>query len=359
MKKVLVSGGAGFIGFHLLKKLVSAGNYRLIAVDNFNPYYSVKLKLERVAQLKAGKLELQELETRESAAVEIAGIRFYRADLANRVTLERIFEQESPQIVVNLAAQAGVRYSLKNPYAYLQSNIEGFLNVLENCRRSDVEHLLFASSSSVYGLNSCIPFEENHGVDHPVSFYGATKRANELFAHSYSQNFGLKCTGLRFFTVYGPWGRPDMAYFKFAEKIVSGEPVEIYNDGRMERDFTYIDDIIEALVALLEKIPQPVANSSHLTPDRSTSHFRIFNIGNNKPENLLTFIELLEKYLGRKAIRQFLPMQVGDVERTWADISRLKAEVGFEPKTSLSEGLKLFVDWFLWYRKNSGEDHGA
>lgn len=324
-KKVLITGAAGFIGFHLARRLLENGA-DVEGVDNLNDYYDPRLKRMRLDVLKT-----------------YHEFHFTEMDIADKATMENIFCRVQPSIVVNLAAQAGVRYSIENPDVYISSNVIGFFNVLECCRHYPVEHLLYASSSSVYGANKKVPFSVSDPVDHPVSLYAATKKSDELMAYTYSHLFGVPATGLRFFTVYGPYGRPDMAYFKFAEKIMHGETIQIYNGGDMYRDFTYIDDIVEGIVRLLEHTPQP---------DEATgAPYKVYNIGNSKPEKLMDFIGSLEQSLGREAKKAFLPMQPGDVYRTCADVSELERDVGFKPKTTIQEGLARFAKWFFesWY----------
>jgi UDP-glucuronate 4-epimerase len=333
MRKILVTGAAGFIGFHLSRRLLERGD-TVVGLDNLNPYYDVTLKQAR----------LQILEEKEN-------FRFVRVDLSDRKTMEALFADERFEIVVNLAAQAGVRYSLKNPHAYVESNLVGFLNVLEGCRHQQVKHLVFASSSSVYGANTRMPFSVHDNVDHPLSLYAATKKANELMAHTYAALYGLPCTGLRFFTVYGPWGRPDMALFLFTRAILEGRPIDVFNEGRMMRDFTYIDDIIEGLVRVMERIPARDADWRGDRPDPSASFapYRLYNIGNNQPVALLDFIAILEGHLGRKAQKNFLPLQAGDVPATFADVDDLSADVGFKPATPIAEGIRRFVEWYRDY----------
>jgi len=333
MNKILVTGAAGFIGFHLSRKLLQDGR-AVIGIDNLNPYYEVRLKEDR--------LRLLEPE---------AAFRFVRLDIADREAVSALFSRERPALVVHLAAQAGVRYSLTNPYAYLDSNLTGFLNILECCRHTGVAHLVFASSSSVYGGNTKMPFSVHDNVDHPVSLYAATKKANELMAHSYAALYGLPCTGLRFFTVYGPWGRPDMALFLFTRAILAGEPIDVYNEGRMARDFTYIDDIIEGIVRVLARTParDPAWNGARPDPAGSFAPYKIYNIGNHQPVALLDFIAALEKHLGRKAIMRLLPLQPGDVPATCADVAELAADVGFSPATPIAEGIGRFVAWYKKY----------
>jgi len=321
--KVLITGAAGFIGMYVAERLLARGD-EVIGIDNLNDYYDVALKQARLARLAPSP-----------------GFRFVRLDLADRDGMAGLFAGEKPEAVINLAAQAGVRYSLQNPYAYADSNLLGFVNVLEGCRHGGVRHFVYASSSSVYGGNTKVPFAETDNVDRPVSLYAATKKANELMAYSYSHLYGIASTGLRFFTVYGPWGRPDMAYFSFTDAILAGKPIDIFNHGRMRRDFTYIDDIAEGVVRVLDR-----------RPDGEPPH-RLYNIGNHQPVELMAFIDILERELGRKAIRNFLPMQDGDVPQTYADTTALRQDVGFAPATPLDEGLKRFVTWYRDYYRLS------
>jgi len=322
---VLVTGAAGFIGFHLSRALLDRG-IPVVGVDNLTPYYDPALKRARLAELDGA-----------------AGFRFEPLDLADRDATAALFAELRPRRVVHLAAQAGVRYSLEAPFAYVDANLTGTASVLEGCRHQGCEHLVFASTSSVYGGNTKLPFKESDPVDHPVSLYAATKRANELMAHTYAHLYGLPATGLRFFTVYGPWGRPDMAYFSFAEAIRAGRPLRLFNHGAMRRDFTYVDDVVEAMVRLLDVPPTPADRDA---PDRSTAPFRLFNIGNHTPVPLREFLGLLEGLLGARAIVEEAPMQPGDVEATFADVDALKAAVGFAPTTSLEDGLARFVAWY-------------
>ncbi len=328
--KTLVTGAAGFIGFHLASRLLAKG-CEVVGLDSLNDYYDPALKEARLSRL----LPLQ-------------GFRFVKADLADRANTAEIFAREKFDRVAHLAAQAGVRYSLKNPHAYVDANLVGFVNVLEGCRNSGVSHLVFASSSSVYGMNVNRPFSVHHNVDHPVSLYAATKKSNELLAHSYAHLYRLPVTGLRFFTVYGPWGRPDMALFLFTKAILSGEPISVFNEGRMERDFTYIDDIVEGVVRVLDRIPapDPAFDTAHTDPGISSAPYRLYNIGNNNPVSLLDFISVIEDALGKKAVKKLLPMQPGDVAATCADIDDLARDVGFSPSTPLSEGVGRFVAWY-------------
>ena len=322
-KIYLVTGAAGFIGFHLSKALLNVGA-TVIGLDNMNDYYEVSLKEARLNILEEFKEKFI----------------FVKGDIADKATVDGVFDKYRPQIVVNLAAQAGVRYSITNPEAYVQSNLVGFFNILEACRNYPVEHLVYASSSSVYGGNKKIPFSTTDQVDNPVSFYAATKKSNELMAYSYSKLYGIKTTGLRFFTVYGPYGRPDMAAFLFANAIVKGDTIKVFNNGNMQRDFTYIDDIIEGLMNVLPNPPKA---------DERGVNYKIYNIGNNEPQDLMTFISTIEKALGREAKKEFLPMQPGDVERTYADVTDLMEDFGFKPETSIETGIGRFVEWFKDY----------
>jgi UDP-glucuronate 4-epimerase len=330
---ILVTGAAGFIGYHVSKRLLERGN-EVVGIDNLNAYYDVSLKEARLALLR-----------------DQPGFRFQRLDVADTEGMRHLFEALRPARVIHLAAQAGVRYSLTNPHAYTESNVLGFLNVLEGSRHQGVEHLLFASSSSVYGANTRQPFSEHDNVDHPVSLYAATKKANELMAHSYAHLYAIPMTGLRFFTVYGPWGRPDMAMFKFTRGILAGEPIPVFNEGRMIRDFTFIDDIVEGVVRVLDTLPEPDRgwNGDHPDPARSYAPYRVFNIGNNRPIELMRCIELLEQNLGISAKLDLLPMQPGDVPSTMADVSELEKSVGFRPGTSIEDGIAAFVDWYKRY----------
>jgi UDP-glucuronate 4-epimerase len=330
---VLVTGAAGFIGFHLCRALTARGD-RVTGIDNLNDYYSVDLKRDRLRQLEP-----------------LENFHFEQLDLGDRTGMNRLFETGRFEAVVNLAAQAGVRYSLTNPYAYLESNLAGFLNVLEGCRHHGVKHLVYASSSSVYGANTKMPFSVHDNVDHPVSLYAASKKSNELMAHCYSHLYGLPTTGLRFFTVYGPWGRPDMALFLFTRAILNGEPIDVFNHGRMKRDFTYIDDIVEGVVRTLDHTARPNPGWSGTTPDPATSAapYRLYNIGNNQPVELMTLIETLENCLGRQAEKRMLDMQPGDVPATYADVDALVEDVGFKPRTPIEEGVRRFVEWYREY----------
>ncbi len=327
---VLVTGAAGFIGYHLAHRLLKDG-CRVTGIDNLNAYYDVSLK----------EVRLEKLRTFQNFC-------FFRADLADRKAMEEVFDKTRFDVVVNLAAQAGVRYSLKNPYAYVDSNIVGFINILECCRHSRVKHLVFASSSSVYGANTRMPFSVHHNVDHPVSLYAASKKANELMAHAYSHLYELPCTGLRFFTVYGPWGRPDMALFLFTQAILEGKPIHVFNHGQMQRDFTYIDDIVEGVVRVMGNLPEPNPGWKGNDPDPGTSYvrYKIYNIGNNHPVELARFIEVIENALGKTARKEFMDLQPGDVPATYADIDDLVKDVGFKPDTPIEEGVRRFVEWY-------------
>lgn len=332
-KTILVTGSAGFIGYHLSKRLLEDG-YKVIGLDNMNDYYDVRLKQDRLNQL-----------------LSFDGFQFFKVDLADMEKLDSIFSDSIVDVVVNLAAQAGVRYSLENPQAYVSANLVGFVNILECCRHHNIKHLVFASSSSVYGANTNMPFSVHHNVDHPVSLYAATKKANELMAHTYSHLFDLPCTGLRFFTVYGPWGRPDMALFLFTDAIMAGRPIKVFNHGKMQRDFTYIDDIVEGIVRVMGSVPEPDPNWSGNDPDPANSYarYKLYNIGNNNPVELSDFIETIEMALGRKAQKEYLEMQAGDVPATYADIDDLMQAVGFKPSTSIADGIERFVDWYKSY----------
>ena len=333
VKKCLITGAAGFIGFSLSKRLLAEG-IEVVGLDNLNDYYDVSLKESRLQILSKNDL-----------------FTFVKADMADRAFTAALFEEQRFDAVVNLAAQAGVRYSLDNPGAYVDSNLTGFVNILEGCRHTNVKHFLYASSSSVYGANTNMPFSVHHNVDHPVSLYAATKKSNELLAHSYSHLFGLPCTGLRFFTVYGPWGRPDMALFLFTKAILNDEPINVFNHGDMRRDFTYIDDIVEGVFRILKRIPTPNPNWSGKNPDPGTSYtpFKVYNIGNNSSVGLNDFISEIEVALGKKAKRNLLPMQKGDVAETYAEVTELIRDTGFTPSTSISDGVRQFVAWYTEY----------
>jgi UDP-glucuronate 4-epimerase len=348
--KILVTGTAGFIGFHLAKKLIEA-QHEVIGLDLINDYYDINLKYARLEQTGIARADITYGKPVPSRLHP--NYRFIQLKLEDRDSLNELFRKEKFDRVCNLAAQAGVRYSLTNPHAYIDSNIIGFINILEACRHNDVRHLAYASSSSVYGLNEKIPFSEKHNVDHPISLYAATKKSNELMAHTYSYLFGLPTTGLRFFTVYGPWGRPDMALFIFTKAILAGKPIQVFNNGLMERDFTYVDDIVEGIFRVLMKEPLENKSWSGLEPDPSTSPapYRIFNIGNSKPVKLMDFIHAIEKAIGKEALIEYMPMQAGDVKRTWADLENLSQYAGFKPSTSIQDGISNFIKWYLAYYK--------
>jgi UDP-glucuronate 4-epimerase len=331
--KVLVTGTAGFIGFFTAKALLDRGD-QVVGLDNLNDYYDPRLKHARLDRL-AGR----------------NGFHFIKADLADREAIEAVFREEKPDRVVHLGAQAGVRYSLENPHAYVASNVTGFLNILEGCRHHGCGHLVFASSSSVYGANAALPFSVHDGADHPLSLYGATKKSNEMMAHSYAHLYRLPVTGLRFFTVYGPWGRPDMAPFRFTAKILAGEPIEVFNNGQHARDFTYIDDIVEGVVRVLDRVPEPRPgwDAAKADPASSAAPYRLYNIGNHQAVELMDFIAAIEEATGRKAIKNFLPMQPGDVLATYADVDDLSCDVGFAPNTPIAEGMRRFVAWYRDY----------
>jgi len=330
---ILVTGAAGFIGYHVTKRLLERGE-TVVGIDNLNPYYDPKLKEARLEQFR-----------------DFDRFEFVRLDIVDRTEMASLFRERRPRRVIHLAAQAGVRYSVENPNAYIDSNVTGFLNVLEGCRHNDAEHLVYASTSSVYGANTKQPFSEHHNADHPVSLYGATKKANEMMAHSYAHLYRLPVTGLRFFTVYGPWGRPDMALFKFTRGILADEPIPVFNEGRMIRDFTYIDDVAEGVVRILDRVAAPDLkwDSDHPDPATSNAPYRVYNIGNNRPVELMTYISVLERALGRKAKLDLLPMQAGDVPSTMADVSDLERATGFRPGTSVEEGIARFVKWYREY----------
>jgi len=345
--KILVTGAAGFIGFHLVKRLIKEG-HQVIGLDNINDYYSTDLKYARLAEVGIQKNRIVEDDTVRSA---IDNFHFIKTDLENKTIINHLFSEEDFDVVVNLAAQAGVRYSLKDPYKYIDSNIVGFLNLLENARHHSLKHFIYASSSSVYGANTNMPFSAKDNVDHPMSLYAASKKSNELMAHSYSNLFNIPTTGLRFFTVYGPWGRPDMALFLFAEAMHNDEPIDVFNYGKMERDFTYIDDIVEGIVRLIPKPPVSDTHWSGDNPDPCTSFapYRLFNIGNSNPVKLMDFITEIEKQLGVQAQKKMLPMQPGDVPKTWADVDDFFNYTNFKPQVGIEEGIKNFVDWYNAY----------
>ena len=350
MKKVLVTGTAGFIGFHLARRLVAAG-YQVCGLDIINDYYDVDLKYSRLALSGIAREEISY--NRLVSSSEHSGYKFIQLKLEDRDAIFELFKSEEFDVVVNLAAQAGVRYSLSHPQVYLDSNITGFLNVLEACREYPVENLIYASSSSVYGINKAMPFQVSSNVDHPVSLYATSKKTNELMAHTYSHLFGIPTIGLRFFTVYGPWGRPDMALFLFTKAIREGKPIQVFNHGKMERDFTYIDDIVGGIEKMVPKPPVAGDDWDPMNPDPSASSapYRIYNIGNSNPVKLIHFIETIEKSLGKKAIKEMMPIQPGDVEKTWADVSSLKKDYNYNPDTPVETGIQRFIDWYREYFK--------
>jgi UDP-glucuronate 4-epimerase len=336
--KMLVTGAAGFIGFHTAKMLLSRGD-EVVGIDNMNSYYD--------PALKAARLEILERQP---------NFRFARLDIADRAAIEATFERERFQRVVHLAAQAGVRHSIEHPHAYIDSNVTGFLHIIEGCRRNDVEHLVYASTSSVYGANTKMPFSVRQSADHPLTLYAATKKANELMAHSYSNLYGLPTTGLRFFTVYGPWGRPDMALFLFTKCILEDKPIDVFNFGHHKRDFTYVDDIVRGVVAAVDNVakPNPAWDSANPDPSTSRAPYRIYNIGNERPVELLEYISILEKCLNRTAKKNLLPMQLGDVSESWADVTELARDTGYRPATPVAEGVARFVEWYLGYYQVNG-----
>jgi len=341
--RILVTGAAGFIGFHLCRRLLADG-VPVLGVDSLNDYYSISLKRDRLVELQKSD-----------------GFRFGQINLVDRNTTADLFAQEKFATVVHLAAQAGVRYSLENPHAYVDANLVAFVNVLEGCRHSNVKHLVFASSSSVYGSNTKVPFSEHDPVDHPVSLYAATKKAGELLAHSYSHLYHLPITGLRFFTVYGPWGRPDMAMWQFTEAIVAGKPIDVYNRGQMQRDFTYVDDVVEGVIRVMGRPPQPNPAWRSDSPDPATSDapYRVYNIGNHRPVQLEYLISLLERCVGKQARRNLLPMQPGDVPRTFADVEDLARDFGIQPTTTIEDGVARFVEWFIEYQASTAKASGG
>ncbi len=343
--KILVTGTAGFIGFHLAKKLLERGD-EVIGIDNINDYYDVNLKYGRLRELGIAQKSIEESSLVRSRKYKKH--HFYKIDLANREAIDRLFKEEQFDAVMNLAAQAGVRYSLENPHAYIQSNIVGFLNILEGCRNYGVKNLAYASSSSVYGLNSSQPFKTTDKTEHQVSLYAATKKSNEMMAHTYSHLYGIQATGLRFFTVYGPWGRPDMAPMLFTDAILNDRAINVFNNGKMSRDFTYIDDIVDGIVKVIDNPAKPNRDWDSNNPDISTSSapYRLYNIGNNAPVALMEFIETLEKEIGKEAKKRFMPMQDGDVVSTYADVSGLIEEFGYKPDTTLADGIREFVKWY-------------
>ena len=335
--KILVTGAAGFIGFHTCLKLVNQG-HNVYGIDNINDYYDPKLKFDRLIELGFDKFDV-EIFKNNTQSTKFNSLRFSRIDLVDDDSIDNLFKQEQFEIVCHLAAQAGVRHSIKNPKAYIDSNINGFLNILEGCRNHKVKHLVYASSSSIYGENKKVPFETTDNVDHPISLYAATKKSNELMAHTYGHLYGFKTTGLRFFTAYGPWGRPDMAYYLFAKAISNDQPIKVFNNGQMERDFTYIDDIVNGITKIIEKNID------------LREHYKIYNIGNNKTESLKDFIVIIEKAIGKKAIKEMYPMQQGDVTRTFANVDELIKDYNYSPSTDIKSGIESFINWFLNYNK--------
>jgi len=333
--KVLVTGAAGFIGFHVAQKLLARGD-QVVGLDNLNDYYDVNLKLARLAQIQ-----------------DLPGFTFAKMELQDRPAMDALFVDHAFDAVINLAAQAGVRYSLENPRAYIDSNIVGFTNILECCRHHQIGHLVYASSSSVYGMNSAMPFSIHDNVDHPISLYAASKKANELMAHTYSHLYGLPTTGLRFFTVYGPWGRPDMALFLFTEAILEGKPIKVFNNGQMQRDFTYIDDIVQGVIRVMDSpaTPNPAWDGATPDPGTSSAPYRLYNIGNNNPVKLLDFVAAIENALGMEAVKELLPMQPGDVAATYANIDDLVADVGYRPQTPIEYGVNEFISWYREYKQ--------
>ena len=343
--KVLVTGTAGFIGFHTALKLLERGD-EVVGLDNINDYYDVRVKHGR---LKLSGIDPQKVEEGKlTQSSRYPGYRFIKLDLADQAAIDKLFKEEKFDRVCHLAAQAGVRYSLTHPHAYMHANIIGTLNILEACRHHPVEHLAYASSSSVYGLNESMPFSIHHNVDHPISLYAASKKSNELMAHTYSHLYGIPTTGLRFFTVYGPWGRPDMALFIFTKAILEGKPIDVYNHGKMKRDFTYVDDIVEGVVRVIDNPAKPNENWSGKNPDpgNSKAPYRVYNIGNSSPVELMSFIEAIEEAIGQKAVKNLLPLQMGDVPATWADVTDLEKDLGYKPATPVKEGIANFVAWY-------------
>lgn len=348
--KILITGTAGFIGYHLVQRLVKRGD-TVIGLDNINDYYDPEIKYGRLAECGIDQEKIAYGRSIQSG--KSGNYRFIKLNLEDREGVAKLFKDEKFDKVCNLAAQAGVRYSIENPYAYIDSNISGFMNILEGCRNNSIEHLAYASSSSVYGLNEKMPFETSDNVDHPISLYAAGKKANELMAHTYSHLYRIPTTGLRFFTVYGPWGRPDMAYFLFTKAIEEGRPIELFNNGNMKRDFTYIDDIIEGVVRVIDRPPEEnrAWNPERPDPGSSACPYRIYNIGNSSPVNLMDFVEAIEKSLGKKAEKKLLPMQPGDVAATWADVDELIEDFGYKPDTSIEYGVNRFVEWYKDFYK--------
>jgi len=356
-KKILVTGTAGFIGFHTALRLLERGD-EVVGIDNINDYYDINLKYGR---LKESGIDPAKVEwAKPVKSTKHDNYTFIRLDIADSEAIAKLFKEEKLDRVVHLAAQAGVRYSLVNPHAYIDSNITGTLNILEGCRHGKIEHLVFASSSSVYGLNETMPFRTTDNVDHPISLYAATKKNNELMAHTYSHLYGMPTTGLRFFTVYGPWGRPDMALFLFTKAILEGKPIDVYNNGNMKRDFTYIDDVVEGIVKVLDKPaePDPTWTGKDPKPNTSQAPYRIYNIGNSSPVNLMDFIEAIEETLGKKAKKNFLPLQKGDVPATWADVEDLETSFGYKSTAKVEDGVKKFVEWYKnFYCEECSSEH--
>ncbi len=354
--KILVTGAAGFIGYHLINKLLERGD-QVVGMDNINDYYDVRLKYGRLEQtgIQNEKIKYNQLIPSDS----YKNYQFIQLSLEDRESIVNLFKTQEFDRVCNLAAQAGVRYSITNPYTYIDCNIVGFINILEVCRHHGIQHLAYASSSSVYGLNENMPFSTHNNVDHPISLYAASKKSNELMAHTYSYLYGLPTTGLRFFTVYGPWGRPDMALFKFTKAILEGQSIDIYNNGKMQRDFTYVDDIVEGVMRVIDTIPSGDKSWDARQPDPSTSKapYKIYNIGNSSPVHLMKFIETLEKTLGKEATKNYLPMQPGDVPKTWADTEDLSIELGYKPNTPVEKGIEKFVKWYKDFYKIILDNH--
>ncbi|MCB0738879.1 MAG: NAD-dependent epimerase [Bacteroidetes bacterium] len=347
--KLLITGAAGFIGYHLIEKMISMDNIEIVGLDIINDYYDINLKYDRLRNLGFEKSAIEYNQAIISS--KFKNLSFYRIGLEDKNSLDKMFAIEKFSHVCNLAAQAGVRYSLENPMAYVNSNIVGFVNILEACRHNSVEHLAYASSSSVYGLNETMPFSVHHNIDHPISLYAASKKSNELMAHTYSQLFGLPTTGLRFFTVYGPWGRPDMALFLFTKAILDGKPIDVFNYGKMKRDFTYVGDIVEGVKRVILNKPEPNINWSGATPDPGSSiaPYKVYNIGNNQPVQLMDFIKAIENELGVEAIKNYLPLQPGDVPATYADVTDLINDLGYKPNTSIEHGIHQFISWYKNY----------
>jgi len=350
--KVLITGTAGFIGFHLARRLLTEG-YEVVGLDNINNYYDVNLKFSRLKETGILRDKIEYGKLIKSSLFD--NYSFIKCDLCDKDRIDSLFKEEKFEKVINLAAQAGVRYSLDHPLEYINSNIVGFVNILEACRHNKIKHLLYASSSSVYGLNEKMPFSTSDNVDHPISLYAASKKSDELIAHTYSYLFKLPTTGLRFFTVYGPWGRPDMALFIFTKAIIEGKSIDIYNNGDMLRDFTYVSDVVNSLTLILEKIPEPDNEWSGSNPDPgfSPAPYKVYNIGNCSPVRLIDFISAIENYLGKKAIRKYLPLQAGDVPATWADVEELFKKIQYKPATTIKSGIKEFIDWYIDYVKEN------